>query len=383
MHAINEFVVKIASRCNLNCDYCYEYNMGDDSWKKQSKYMSMLTAKKLKARIVEHLKSHPEIDQIFISFHGGEPLSAGPDRIQNYCDIFKEICRETPVRLSFSTQTNGVLLNEQMIGTLKKNRIFVGVSVDGPKEYNDLHRVDHKGNSSFEETQKGIENMKNLAKDYFNSVFAVIDLRTPPLVVFDYFGSIGVNNCDFLLPHYNWDLKPPRFNKGNTAYGEWLYDIWKAWIHGRNKHLNIRFFESIVRNFLGAESLYEAMTDAPASLITINSDGDYEGVDTLKSTGNSSQVIGYNVFNNSLDEVLEHQAVQQRQIGIKALCEKCLSCEHLKRCYGGYYPHRYKKTNGFDNESVYCEDLFYLISRMKEDLIKFNKLKEDANTIDH
>ncbi len=79
MHAINEFVVKIASRCNLNCDYCYEYNMGDDSWKKQSKYMSLEIAKQLKSRIVEHLIDHNEIDQIFISFHGGEPLSVGAE----------------------------------------------------------------------------------------------------------------------------------------------------------------------------------------------------------------------------------------------------------------------------------------------------------------
>lgn len=378
MHAINEFVVKIASRCNLNCDYCYEYNMGDDSWKKQSKYMSLEIAQHLKCRIVEHLQAHNEIDQIFISFHGGEPLSVGAERLQNYCDIFKEICNEVPVRLSFSTQTNGVFLDEKMINTLKKNRVFVGVSVDGPKEYNDLHRVDHKGKSTFNDTQKGINKINNLAKEYFNSVFAVIDLRIPPLEVFDYFGSIGVENCDFLLPHYNWDLLPPRYGKSSTAYGEWLYEIWSAWIRGRNKHMNIRFFESIVRNFLGAESLYEAMTDAPASLITINSDGDYEGVDTLKSTGNSSQVLGYNILSHTLNEVLEHQAVQQRQIGIKALCDKCLTCEHLKRCYGGYYPHRFKKSNGFQNESVYCDDLFYLISRMRDDLIKYKKLPNNA-----
>jgi uncharacterized protein len=352
--------------------------MGDDSWKKQSKYMSLEIAKQLKSRIVEHLIDHNEIDQIFISFHGGEPLSVGAERLQNYCDIFKEICNEVPVRLSFSTQTNGVFLDEKMINTLKKNRVFVGVSVDGPKEYNDLHRVDHKGKSTFIDTQNGINKINVLAQEYFNSVFAVIDLRIPPLEVFDYFGAIGVENCDFLLPHYNWDLLPPRYGKGSTAYGEWLYEIWSAWIQGRNKHMNIRFFESIVRNFLGSESLYEAMTDAPASLITINSDGDYEGVDTLKSTGNSSQVLGYNILSHSLNEVLEHQAVQQRQIGIKALSDKCLTCEHLKRCYGGYYPHRFKKSNGFKNESVYCDDLFYLISRMRDDLVKYKKLPNNA-----
>ena len=36
---ISGYVIKVASRCNLNCSYCYEYNMGDSSWKKMPKYM--------------------------------------------------------------------------------------------------------------------------------------------------------------------------------------------------------------------------------------------------------------------------------------------------------------------------------------------------------
>ena len=40
-------VVKVASRCNLNCTYCYVYNMGDNSYKLQPKFMSIETIKKI------------------------------------------------------------------------------------------------------------------------------------------------------------------------------------------------------------------------------------------------------------------------------------------------------------------------------------------------
>ncbi|MEU9838708.1 hypothetical protein AB0C69_05725, partial [Actinomadura sp. NPDC048032] len=30
-----EFILKIHSRCNLACDYCYVYEMGDQSWRDQ------------------------------------------------------------------------------------------------------------------------------------------------------------------------------------------------------------------------------------------------------------------------------------------------------------------------------------------------------------
>jgi uncharacterized protein len=30
----------------------------------------------------------------------------------------------------------------------------------------------------------------------------------------------------------------------------------------------------------------------------------------------------------------------------------------MKACGGGYLPHRFSKDNGYDNPSVYCEDLY-------------------------
>ena len=37
MIAIDTVLVKLASRCNLDCDYCYVYRMGDDAWRLQPK----------------------------------------------------------------------------------------------------------------------------------------------------------------------------------------------------------------------------------------------------------------------------------------------------------------------------------------------------------
>ena len=58
MVPISGFVIKISSRCNLNCSYCYEYNMGDDSWKSMPKTMSIETMSKVMDRIKEHSLKH-------------------------------------------------------------------------------------------------------------------------------------------------------------------------------------------------------------------------------------------------------------------------------------------------------------------------------------
>jgi radical SAM protein with 4Fe4S-binding SPASM domain len=40
------------------------------------------------------------------------------------------------------------------------------------------------------------------------------------------------------------------------------------------------------------------------------------------------------------------------------LCEKCRQCKSMNACGGGYLPHRFSKENGYDNPSVYCDDLY-------------------------
>ncbi len=40
MVQIDTVLIKIASRCNINCSYCYVYNLGDASWARMPKLIS-------------------------------------------------------------------------------------------------------------------------------------------------------------------------------------------------------------------------------------------------------------------------------------------------------------------------------------------------------
>jgi uncharacterized protein len=99
----NEFIIKVASRCNLNCDYCYEYNLGDDSWRRQPRFMSLATAEQAARRIREHAERH-HLGGVSILFHGGEPLLAGPRRLRELVSTFRAALKPA-VRVSFGIQT--------------------------------------------------------------------------------------------------------------------------------------------------------------------------------------------------------------------------------------------------------------------------------------
>jgi hypothetical protein len=55
---LREFVLKIHSRCDLACDYCYMYTMADQSWRSQPRQMSRLVLEQSAARIAEHVRAH-------------------------------------------------------------------------------------------------------------------------------------------------------------------------------------------------------------------------------------------------------------------------------------------------------------------------------------
>src|SRR6266576_787459 len=47
------------------------------------------------------------------------------------------------------------------------------------------------------------------------------------------------------------------------------------------------------------------------------------------------------------------------------LCEKCRQCKFMDACGGGYLPHRFSRNNGYDNPSVYCDDLYSMFDNMQ------------------
>src|SRR5580692_13174209 len=72
-----EFVLKLASRCNLACDYCYVYTGPDQTWRSQPAVMSLPVIEAAARRIGEHARAHG-LSRVLICLHGGEPLLAGP-----------------------------------------------------------------------------------------------------------------------------------------------------------------------------------------------------------------------------------------------------------------------------------------------------------------
>jgi len=359
------FLVKVASLCNLNCTYCYVYNTPDDSWKWKPKFIEAETIRLLASRIQEHVVRHALAD-VTVIFHGGEPLLLGAVRLEEYATILTETI-QCPIH--WGLQTNGVLLNEAFIEVFFKYGFRIGLSIDGSREHNDRSRVYHNGKSAYADTIQAIELIKSYPEwnTIFGGVLVVIDLRNEPEDVLSAIVDLGVTSANLLLPDAHHDAPPTRIDTSGTDYGQWLYRFFSSW-YRKHPTLEIPYFEEIITLMLGGISVSEEIGAKSVDLIVVETNGDLEAVDTLKIVGRSATALNLNLARSSFDDALEHPAIFSRMSGYTSLCKQCQECKFVKNCGGGYIPHRFSVANGFINPSVYCADLKYLFSRIREDV---------------
>lgn len=362
---IREYIVKIASRCNLACDYCYIYEMQDTSWAQQAYFMPPLVAEKLAERIAIHVADHG-INSITLVMHGGEPLLAGVKRMEKYLNTWRSLL-DPLTEVKFSLQTNGLLLSEEMMDLLYRFGVSVGVSLDGGREPNDKHRKRRSGAGSYELVANRLQALRRSRyASIYGGILATIDVENDPVDVYESLCLFEPPMIDFLLPHGNWSDPPPRFDatQTNAPYADWLIAVFDQWQSALGWRPQIRIFQDIVQGLSGGKSSSELLGLGPVALATIETDGSYGLVDTLKSAYQGASVTNLNVFDDDFDRLLEVPSVIAGQIGLDGLSEKCNSCRHVATCGGGYLPHRYRSGHGFLNPSVYCHELAKLIDHI-------------------
>jgi len=355
-----EFVVKVHSRCDLSCDYCYIYEMADQSWRRQPRRMSLDIAHRTASRIAEHALHH-ELPEIVLTLHGGEPLLAGHDLIWNLVTETRK--RAGPeVHVHARVQTNAVGLDEPYLQLFCELGVRIGISLDGAAEAHDRHRRFASGRGSYKAVRAGLEGLRqDQYRHLFGGLLCTVDLRNEPVATYEALAAFDPPRIDFLLPHGTWDSPPPGRSpdQAQTPYGDWLITVFNRWYP--DPVTGVRLFEDIIRLILGEATSGEAVGLSPARLVVIETDGSIEQVDSLKATYDGAATTGLHVNDDPLDSALSLPAVVARQLGLMALAPQCRACPVHRVCGGGLYVHRYRSGTGFLNPSVYCPDLMHLI----------------------
>jgi uncharacterized protein len=358
-----QFVLKVHSRCDLACDHCYVYEHADQSWRGRPKVIASATVAKTAERIAEHARQH-DLSGVRVVLHGGEPLLAGASRLGEIARVLRRAI-EPGCELDLRIHTNGMQLDEELCELFRAEHVKVGISLDGDRAANDLHRRFADGRSSYDGVIRAVNLLRRPEyREIYAGLLCTIDLRSDPVASYRALAALDPPAVDFLLPHGTWDSPPPGSGDGRTPYADWIARVFDTWA-ADPRRIRVRMFDSVIRTMRGSTSLTEALGLEASDLVVVETDGTIEQADSIKVAYDGAPATDLDIFSHTLNAAAAHPAIKARQQGIAGLSATCRECPVVTSCGGGLYAHRYRSGNGFDNPSVYCADLEKIITHIR------------------
>jgi uncharacterized protein len=364
MVEVDTILLKIASRCNIDCRYCYVYNMGDTGWSRVPKRISPETCEAVAAALSSLASEQGR--PFAVVLHGGEPLLLGATYLGYVVSTLREAL---PAECAISIQTNGLLISKEILDLCAAARITLSVSLDGPRHVHDRNRIGFTGAGTFDNVLEGIRLLRAhpSSEFLFTGLLAVVDPESDPNEVYAFFKGLRPPSVDFIYRDGNHSRLPKgKASTSTTEYGQWmaaLLDVYMA----DSEPIRIRILDDIIKLVLGGLGSKDGVGITDYGVIVIDTDGSVTKNDTLKSSFDGADRFPepWSIHTHNLNDIVrstdfaEYQAMQRPSSPI------CLTCPELRVCGGGMTLQRWRDSNGYDNPSVYCEDQKLLIGHIR------------------
>ena len=370
-----------ASRCNLDCSYCFYLHK--ESLLEQPSHAGM-SDEMLALYIRQYIEAQTGEEVVF-TWQGGEPTLMGLSFFEKVVALQDQFKKPDQTILN-DLQTNGILLNENWCQFLKEHKFLVGISIDGPKHLHDIHRVNRAGKSSFDKVMNAIELLKK-HQITFNALCVINqDNGAFPLEVYRFlrdevqpqviqfipcvepknFTNVAPNKWktkdliqigDISLSPENESSYLTSWSVGSTQWGTFLTTIWDEWIRQDFGTVFIDQFENVISQMFGFGAQKCVSAEFCGKAVAIEHNGDVFSCDHFVypeyKLGNITEVhMGDLVFSNKQQNFGKSKASN--------LPSDCRQCFFLSLCYGECPKNRFTKTSQGEN------GLNYLCSGLKK-----------------
>lgn len=145
-YPLQALVLNVTNQCNLACTYCYEFGADKIATPQgKKKYMTLETACASVDFLLDQARDRKAVS---ITFFGGETLM-NFSLLRDVVAYAQERAAALAKKVNFSLTTNATLLTPEIVAFLSDNAIGVTVSMDGPPDVQDRHRVYKNGRGSY------------------------------------------------------------------------------------------------------------------------------------------------------------------------------------------------------------------------------------------
>ena len=323
------FVKPAGARCNLRCCYCYY--LEKDAMREGSDRFRM------KDEVLEeYVRQHIEASrgqEIFFSWHGGEPALAGIDFFRSVVAIQKRLVPEG-CRVLNGMQTNATLIDEAWGRFLREEDFYVGISLDGPERFHNSNRKKVDGRGTFAEVMRGLSVLRD--HDVPHEILCVVNSENAhaPLEVYRFFKSLDASFITFLplVERQGYNSAGVTARSVRPAdFGRFLSAIFDEWVENDIGKIKVQIFEEALRTAFGQEHTLCIFKPVCGAVPVVEMNGDFYSCDHFVD---EVHLIG-NIMDSSLDSLLDHPRQKAFGEAKKAtLPNYCIDCDVLEMCNG-------------------------------------------------
>lgn len=333
--------------CNLDCAYCF-YLEKEDLYPDGRFRMDDSV---LEAYIGQLLASQagPEAT---VAWQGGEPAIMGVDFYRRAVQIAEEL-RAPGQRVVYTIQTNGTLLSDELCEVFAEHDFLVGISIDGPREMHDAHRVDKRGQPTYDRVIEGLERLAAHRVE-FNVLCTVNSANEDhPLEVYRHLrDDLGAEFIQF-IPVVEHDTatgegtgqRVSGRSVAPDAWGRFLIDVFDTWVTRDVGRVFVNHFDAALASWLGLPPGMCIFAETCGDALALEHNGDLYSCDHFVD---GRHRLG-NITETSLPELVGSDA--QRAFGNAkrdTLPSYCRECEVFFACHGECPKNRFTTTPAGD-----------------------------------
>jgi uncharacterized protein len=337
-------IMQPTTLCNLDCEYCYL------PLRSSNRVMSLEVAAEVAVTVNQWAQRAPRYSVVW---HGGEPLSAGRDRLSQLMAPFQGV--------EHHIQTNATLIDDAWCQFFAEHEVRLGVSIDGSAART-AARVDRGGKPAYEKIMRGIAALKRNEIPF--AALCVVSDPQPGLgtELFEFFGDLGCHALGINLEEQEGVNRRSNELDQDRARGFWS-EMTEAW--RKDPSIELRDVEWALW-YAGATLSGLEDTLLPRQIDPVPAVG-YDGSVTLLSpelAGFSDAKYGDfasgNVLRTPLDEIIDDVATSPVGWVAEFLggVEDCrASCAYFGFCGGAHAANRYFERGRFDGtETNHCRN---------------------------
>lgn len=335
MRPLSMLIKPASGICNMRCGYCFYF----DDERHSRGIMGAGTARELVKKSFDYASG-----PVAFAFQGGEPTLAGWEFFENFISLVNEYNKNN-LPVSYSIQTNGLLVDDLFAAFLAKNRFLVGLSLDGTREIHDKNRKDAFGAGTFDRVAAAAERLDRAGAEYNILTVLTKQICAQAEKVYAFYRSRGHRFIQFIICLDNgrgagFVPSPAEYLKFlKTAFSLWRGDI------KNGRYVSIRYFDNLVRMFLGYPPELCSMRGECSIQYVFESDGSCYPCDFFVE---ERYKLG-NILDNSFDEMQKTDACAAFLGDGRKISPDCVCCDVYPLCRGGCRRERDK-----EGKNLYC-----------------------------